>query len=346
MILILNPQAKASEISEVKQRLDKLQVSYHLAYLYGKMAVGVEAQDIGPIAEAMQQVEAVQQVVPVSTPYKFASREWKKEDTAFEVKGELVGGNAITVIAGPCAVESEEQIFSAARVLSEQGVKFLRGGAYKPRTSPYSFQGLELEGLKLIRAAADEYDMRVVTEVIDFDVLDQVYQYTDVLQVGSRNMHNYYFLKELGKVDKPILLKRGMFARITEWLLSAEYILSHGNENVVLCERGIRSFDDMVRNVLDISAVPLVQELSHLPVFVDPSQGSGLRHLVEPMTLAAIAGGSDGVMIEVHPEPAQALSDGRQSVTFKQFSNIANKMVGVAEACGRSIMLSSARSLS
>ena len=279
----------------------------------------------------------IEELAETPKEYLLAAKEWKKVPTMFNVSGQLIGGNEINIIAGPCSVESEEQIFKVAEYLHGMGVKFIRGGAYKPRTSPYRFQGLGKEGLQLIRKAADAYGLRVVTEVIDSSLIAEVSEYADILQVGSRNMQNYYFLKQLGKIDKPVLLKRGMYSKISEWLMAAEYILSSGNEKVILCERGIRTFDTTVRNTMDIAAIPLIKELSHLPVFADPSHGTGRRDLVTPMALASVAAGADGIMVEIHPDPDKALSDGMQSLYLEQFKDLVNKANAVASAVGRSL---------
>ena len=252
---------------------------------------------------------------------------------------EVVGAEELCLIAGPCAVESEEQLDEIAKGLSGLGVKFMRGGAYKPRTSPYDFQGLKKEGLKLLKNASENYGVKIVTEVLDTTLIEEVYPYADVLQVGSRNAKNYQFLKELGKVDKPILLKRGMSSTINEWLLAAEYILMGGNENVILCERGIRTFDTSVRNTMDIAAIPLAKELSHLPIIADPSQGTGKRSLVTPLSLAAIAAGADGLMIEVHHEPEEALSDGFQSMYLHSMGEMIKTLKAQAEHSGRTLNL-------
>lgn len=252
-------------------------------------------------------------------PYQLVSREWKSEDTVFEVNGTKIG-EELLMIAGPCAVESVEQIQIISEYLSKLGVRFLRGGAYKPRTSPYSFQGLKTEGLVMMREAADKYGMAVVTEIMAQEKLDELLEYADILQVGTRNMQNYPLLRALGKANKPILLKRGMSSTIEEWLLAAEYILSGGNQKVILCERGIRTFEHATRNTLDLSAVALVKKLSHLPVIVDPSQATGVRDLIAPMSKAAIAAGADGLIIEVHNQPEEALSDGAQSLYLDQFA--------------------------
>ncbi len=252
-------------------------------------------------------------------PYQLVSREWKTDDTVIRVNGVEIG-KELMLAAGPCAVENEEQVFTITEFLAKQQVRFLRGGAYKPRSSPYSFQGLKTEGLQLLRKAADKYGMAVVSEVMSADKVDELCEYADILQVGTRNMQNYPLLRALGKINKPVLLKRGMSSTVEEWLLAAEYILVGGNERVILCERGIRTFDTATRNTLDLGAVALVKQLSHLPVIVDPSQGTGNRNLVGPLSLAAIAAGADGLIIEVHNQPERALSDGEQSLYFDQFA--------------------------
>ncbi|MCC7298721.1 MAG: 3-deoxy-7-phosphoheptulonate synthase [Bacteroidia bacterium] len=254
-------------------------------------------------------------------PYQLVSREWKSENTVFDINGVKVG-ESLLMIAGPCAVENEEQIFTISEFLSKLGVRFLRGGAYKPRTSPYSFQGLKTEGLVMMRNAADKYGLSVVTEIMSADKIDELCEYADVLQVGTRNMQNYPLLRSLSKIDKPILLKRGMSSTVEEWLLAAEYLLSGGNHKIILCERGIRTFETATRNTLDLSAVALVKALSHLPVIVDPSQATGVRDLVPSMSVAAIAAGADGIIVEVHNQPEEALSDGDQSLYLDQFEKM------------------------
>jgi|TARA_B110000114_G_scaffold185081_1_gene230747 3-deoxy-7-phosphoheptulonate synthase len=270
---------------------------------------------------------------------KLVSRQHSDHNTVIRLGDELIGAKELCLIAGPCAVESEEQLNEIAKGLSELGVKFMRGGAFKPRTSPYAFQGLKKEGLKMLKNASDTYGVKIVTEVLDTTLIEEVYPYADILQVGSRNAKNYQFLKELGKVDKPILLKRGMSSTINEWLLAAEYILLGGNENVILCERGIRTFDTSVRNTMDIAAIPLVKELSHLPIIADPSQGTGQRSLVTPLSLAAIAAGADGLMIEVHNNPEEALSDGFQSMYLNTMGDMVKLMRAQAEHSGRTLNL-------
>ncbi|HEY1047504.1 MAG TPA: 3-deoxy-7-phosphoheptulonate synthase [Bacteroidia bacterium] len=270
-------------------------------------------------------------------PYQLVSREWKKDDTVIKLGHTEIGNGNITLIAGPCAVENEDQIFTICEFLSKLDIKILRGGAYKPRTSPYSFQGLKKDGLILMRQAADKYGMHVITEVMDTNLVDEVYQYADILQVGTRNMQNYQLLRALSKIDKPVMLKRGMSSTMEEWLLAAEYILSGGNDKVILCERGIRTFETATRNTLDLSIVPLLKSVSHLPVIVDPSQGTGVRELVVPMSLASVAAGADGLMVEVHNQPEEALSDGAQSLYFDQLKDLVNRLKTVSGAFGKSL---------
>lgn len=272
-----------------------------------------------------------------SDSFPLAKKTLEKPQTIVEVNGISIGGDDLAVIAGPCAVESEEQLYSIAGFLAGRGIKILRGGAFKPRTSPYSFQGMMEDGLKLLKAVSQKYDMAVITEVLDLSLLDTVYPYTDILQIGARNMKNYHFLKELGKTDKPILLKRGMDATLEEFLLAAEYILLGGNENLILCERGIRTFDHTTRNTMDIAAIPLIKQLSHLPIIADPSQATGNRDIVAPLSLAAIAAGADGLMIEVHNHPEKALSDGPQSMRFEQFSDLLEKIKVLALLNGKQV---------
>jgi 3-deoxy-7-phosphoheptulonate synthase len=269
--------------------------------------------------------------------YQLASRAHQQEDTLIAVGDQLIGGDHFTLIAGPCAVEHEKQMHQIASMLHLHGVRFLRGGAYKPRTSPYRFQGMGLDGLKLMRDVANTYQMYVVTELMDFSLLDEVYAHADIIQVGARNMKNYHLLKQLGGIDKPVLLKRGMDATIEEWLLAAEYILLGGNEKVILCERGIRTFDTSVRNTFDIAAIPLVKSLSHLPVIADPSQGTGNRNLVTATSLAAVAAGANGLMIEVHNDPEMALSDGPQSLYPEQFNAMMGQLRAQVKLSGKII---------
>ena len=282
-------------------------------------------------------IDGVADVHRVTEPYKFASRTWKKEDSVFDIGGVKVGGNEVVVIAGPCSVESEEQMEVTAAHVAAHGATFLRGGAFKPRTSPYSFQGLGEEGLRYLRAAADNHSLNVITEVMDLSKINLIHEYTDVFQVGARNMQNFDLLKELGRSDKPVFLKRGASATIEEWLMAAEYVMSQGNPHVMLCERGIRTFETYTRNTLDLSAVPVLKKKSHLPVFADPSHGTGIRGKVTPMARAAVAAGADGLMVELHPDPATAMSDGPQSLFFDQFTELMQQIRVIAQAIGRTV---------
>ena len=295
--------------------MDKIDIKYAILYI---------PNDFNQ--ENFKEIQDIAEVIKLTSPYKFVSREFKKADTIIDVKGHLIGGDNFMLMAGPCSVENREMLSNIAKEVKKGGAVALRGGAYKPRTSPYDFQGLGEIGLKYLREVADENDMLVVTELMDSDDLELVSSYADIIQIGARNMQNFSLLKKLGKLDKPVLLKRGLSATINEFLLSAEYILAHGNQNVILCERGIRTFETMTRNTLDLNAIALVRELSHLPIIVDASHGTGKRSLVGPLTLAGIMAGANGAMIEVHENPDCALSDGAQSLDFKLFDKVANNI--------------------
>ena len=295
--------------------MDKIDIKYAILYI---------PNDFNQ--ENFKEIQDIAEVIKLTSPYKFVSREFKKADTIIDVKGHLIGGDNFMLMAGPCSVENREMLSNIAKEVKKGGAVALRGGAYKPRTSPYDFQGLGEIGLRYLREVADENDMLVVTELMDSDDLELVSSYADIIQIGARNMQNFSLLKKLGKLDKPVLLKRGLSATINEFLLSAEYILAHGNQNVILCERGIRTFETMTRNTLDLNAIALVRELSHLPIIVDASHGTGKRSLVGPLTLAGIMAGANGAMIEVHENPDCALSDGAQSLDFKLFDKVANNI--------------------
>ena len=295
--------------------MDKIDIKYAILYI---------PNDFNQ--ENFKEIQDIAEVIKLTSPYKFVSREFKKADTIIDVKGHLIGGDNFMLMAGPCSVENREMLSNIAKEVKKGGAVVLRGGAYKPRTSPYDFQGLGEIGLRYLREVADENDMLVVTELMDSDDLNLVSSYADIIQIGARNMQNFSLLKKLGKLDKPVLLKRGLSATINEFLLSAEYILAHGNQNVILCERGIRTFETMTRNTLDLNAIALVRELSHLPIIVDASHGTGKRSLVGPLTLAGIMAGANGAMIEVHENPDCALSDGAQSLDFKLFDKVANNI--------------------
>ena len=283
----------------------------------------------------MKAFDGVEKTVEITEKYKLVSREFKPVDTIVNVGGVLVGGGHLGIMAGPCAVESREQLLEAAECVKAGGANFLRGGAFKPRTSPYDFQGLADEGLKMLKEVGEKTGLKVVTEIVDVNDVDRLCEYADVLQVGARNMQNFQLLKAVGKAQKPVLLKRGLSATISEWLNAAEYILSEGNYNVILCERGIRTYETFTRNTLDLSAVAAVKELSHLPVIVDPSHGTGRWKMVQPMARAAIAAGADGLMIEVHPHPEIALSDGDQSLTPENFRIVMDEVRKIAEIMGK-----------
>ncbi len=282
-------------------------------------------------------MDGVHEVLRITEPYKLASRTFKSERTVVPMKDFRIGGDEVIVMAGPCSAETEKQVEAAAAAVKQAGAKILRGGAFKPRSSPYSFQGLGEDGLRMLRAACDRHSMKLVSEVMDVSQIDLLARYADMLQVGARNMQNFTLLRELGRIRTPILLKRGISATIEEWLLSAEYVLSGGNTDVVLCERGIRTFESYTRNTLDISAVPVIHKLSHLPIVVDPSHGTGRRDKVAPMARAAVAAGADGLIIEVHPDPDSALSDGAQSMLPQQFDRLMAELRIIAPAIGRSI---------
>lgn len=337
MVIILEQGATEKQIDEITRVLKEHGFGVH-------RSTGVQHTVLGAIGvhpefdhRQIALMPGVAEVIRVTEPFKLASRAFKREGSVFDIDGVKIGGSDVVIIAGPCAVESEEQIFAIAKHVKEAGAKVLRGGAFKPRTSPYSFQGLGEDGLKFLRRAADQFKLKVVTEVMDASQIALVEKYADILQVGARNMQNYVFLKELGKASKPVMLKRGIAATIEEWLMSAEYILSGGNQQVILCERGIRTFENATRNTMDISAIPVVQKKSHLPIVADPSHGIGIRDKVIPMARAAIAAGADGIMVEVHNNPDRALSDGAQSLFPDQFSQLMKEIRIIAQAIGRKI---------
>ncbi|MGL5569239.1 MAG: 3-deoxy-7-phosphoheptulonate synthase, partial [Cetobacterium sp.] len=280
----------------------------------------------GLTKEELKEFSIVKEIIKIGKPFKFVSREFKKEDTLIEIKGRKIGGTDLILMAGPCSIENKEMIMDIAKVVKKNGGEFLRGGAFKPRTSPYDFQGLGEEGLKYMREACDKYDLVMVTEVMDTRDIELIEKYTDIFQVGARNMQNFSLLKELGKTNKPILLKRGLSATIKEFLMAAEYIVAFGNEKVILCERGIRTFEIATRNTVDINGVALLKEKSHLPIIIDASHGTGKKSLVEPVTLGCILAGADGAMVEIHQNPACALSDGEQSLNFQEFEVLCKKM--------------------
>ncbi|HYS20795.1 MAG TPA: 3-deoxy-7-phosphoheptulonate synthase [Gemmatimonadales bacterium] len=338
MLIVMRHGATAEEIEKVVAVIKEL--GYQARTMPGaqRTAVGLVGNDGRVDASRLEGLAGVQEVIHVSKPYKQVSREWKGESTVIRLGGGVtVGGAEVVAIAGPCSVESEKQIVTAAQQVREAGAVILRGGAWKPRSSPYTFQGLGRPGLKLLARAREESGLLVCTEAMDPEGVRWVTEVADIVQIGARNMQNYSLLKAAGRCGKPILLKRGLSATVTELLLSAEYILAEGNHDVILCERGIRGFDPTTRNVFDLTAIPVVHKLSHLPIIADPSHGTGLRDKVIPMARAAVAAGADGIMVEVHPDPEQALSDGAQSLFPDQFTQLMREVRVIAEVIGRRV---------
>ncbi len=347
--MIMRTGATPKDVNRVVERLKAFGLGANVSAGVEKTVIGVIGERKGEAAEALEAMDEVERVVPILAPYKLASRNALPEGTIIQVGGAggagaaggaggvEIGGQRVVVMAGPCAVEGYEQLQEAARAVKAAGATMLRGGAFKPRTSPYSFQGMEEEGLKILAAVREETGLPIVTEVMDTRSLDLVVEYTDVLQIGTRNMQNFHLLREVGRTRVPVILKRGMAATIEEWLMSAEYIMSGGNHQVILCERGIRTFETVTRNTLDLSAVPVLKEMTHLPVIVDPSHGTGKWKLVAPMAKGAVAVGTDGLMIEVHPKPEEAVSDGPQSLTPQRFAGLMADLGPVAASVGRRI---------
>jgi len=327
MIIVMEAGATTEQIEHVSDKIKELGYGVHPIYGEERVVIGAIGDERGKTRlQALESMPGVEKVVPILKPYKLVSKELKKNKSIVEVGDLKFGSDQFIVIGGPCSIEDEEQTLSTARLVKQTGAQALRGGAFKPRTSPYSFQGLEEEGLQILKKAQEETGLYIVTEVLNPMDIELVDRYADMLQVGARNMQNFSLLKALGKLNKPILLKRGMMSTIKELLMSAEYIVSEGNPNVVLCERGIRTFEDYTRNTLDLSAVPALKENTHLPVIVDPAHSTGVRRLIIPMVKAAIAAGADGVIVEVHPNPELAYSDGPQSLRFEQFENMMHEV--------------------
>ena len=318
MVIVMSPQAGPVELGQVQERLQELGFGLHVSKGVERTIIGAIGEKTPELIHAIEALAGVEKVVPILKPFKLASKEFSAH-TEVKVGHVTFGGEQIVVVAGPCAVEDEEQLLTTARRIKEAGAQILRGGAYKPRTSPYSFQGLEEEGLKLLQAAGAETGLPVVTEVVNPKDVELVAKYADMFQIGARNMQNFTLLREVGQSKKPVILKRGLAATVEEWLMAAEYIMKEGNYQVVLCERGIRTFETATRNTMDLSAIPLIKELSHLPVIADPSHATGRKSLILPMSKAAVAAGADGLMVEVHPRPEQALSDGPQSLNLNEF---------------------------
>ncbi len=337
MIVVMKSGSTQENLSAVVKKIESAGLRTHLSKGEERTIIGVIGDKKIIANLELQMMSGVEKTVRITEKYKLVSRDFHPEDTIIDAGGVKIGGSEVVVMAGPCAVESLEQLRESAAAVKKYGAKFLRGGAFKPRTSPYDFQGLGEEGLKLLRKVADEFNLRVVTEIVDKDDIELFCRYADILQVGARNMQNFQMLKALGKCSKPVLLKRGLSATISEWLNAAEYIMSGGNEQVIFCERGIRTYETFTRNTLDLSAVAAVKELSHLPIVVDPSHGTGRWKMVAPMARAAIAAGADGLIIEVHPNPEKALSDGDQSLKPEDFRELMGNLEGIAKVMGRSL---------
>ncbi len=343
MIVVMKVGASQDEISGVTERIEGAGLKAHISQGVEHTVIGVLGQVFPELRDALELLPGVEQVIPVSKPYKLASREFHPQDTMFEVNGVAIGGNEIVVMAGPCAIESEDQLLTTARAVKAAGATVLRGGAFKPRTSPYQFRGLGESGLRILAKVGEETQMPVITEVMSPNDVDLVAKYVDILQIGARNMQNFILLDEVGRIKKPVLLKRGLSSSIQEWLLAAEYILAQGNEQVILCERGIRTFETYTRNTMDLSAIPIIGKVSHLPIFADPSHATGKWYLVPPLALAAVAAGADGLIIEAHPNPDLALADGPQSLTFENFRLLMSQLLPIAKAMNRRIATPSAR---
>ena len=337
MIIVMKPTSTKENINNVVKKLESLGLRAHLSEGEEVTIVGVIGDKKTIANLEMNMMEGVEKTVRITEKYKMVSRNFHPQNTIIKFDDIEIGGDELVVMAGPCSVESLEQIRETARVVKSAGAKFLRGGAYKPRTSPYDFQGMGEDGLKIMRQAADENGLKVITEVVDREDIPLFEEYSDIIQVGARNMQNFQMLKALGKSKKPVLLKRGLSATISEWLNAAEYIMTGGNEQVIFCERGIRTYETYTRNTLDLSAVAAIKELSHLPIIVDPSHGTGRWQMVQPMARAAVAAGCDGLIIEVHPNPEMALSDGDQSLKPKNFTKLMNDLSNIAKIMGRKL---------
>ncbi|MBI2576316.1 3-deoxy-7-phosphoheptulonate synthase [Candidatus Woesearchaeota archaeon] len=337
MIVVLKPEAAEKDIEFVSEKIRKMGLKPHVSKGEERTIIGAIGDEALIKEDQLRALRIVEKVMPILKPYKLVSREFKPRDTLLNIGGVEIGGKKLVIIAGPCSVESREQIILTAKEVKKAGASMLRGGAFKPRTSPYTFQGLGEEGLKLLQEAKKETGLPIVTEVMDTGDVSLIAKYADVLQIGARNMQNFQLLKAVGKVKKPVLLKRGMSATLKELLMSAEYIMSEGNHEVILCERGIRTFVEYSRNTLDLNIVPEIKKHTHLPILVDPSHGTGKYDLVSPMSKAAVACGADGLIIEVHNNPEEAISDGDQSLTPKNFAQLMKELKPVAEAVGRKL---------
>jgi len=337
MVIVMEKHAAEEKIERVVAELIARGFDVHRSTGSDQTVLGVVGDVANVDTREFELFDGVQEVVRVSEPYKLTSRTFKRESSVIDARGVRIGGDEVVIMAGPCTIESEHQVFETARRVARAGARVLRGGAYKPRTSPYAFQGMGLDGLKILRAAGDECDMATVSEVMEISQIEGMLPYVDILQVGARNMQNFNLLAALGQVRKPVLLKRGMSATIQEWLLAAEYIMAGGNYDVILCERGIRTFETYTRNTLDISAIPVIHKLSHLPIIGDPSHASGRRNKVAPLARAIVAAGGDGVLIEVHYDPEKAVCDGPQSLYPEQFARLMDELRIIVPAVGRTI---------
>ena len=337
MIIVMKPGASKSSVNEVIAKVQAAGLEAHVSEGKEVTIVGIVGDKSLAADKNLELIPGVEKIVHVSESYKLANRKFHPDSSIIKVGNAEIGGNQLVVMSGPCAVESEDQVMATAKAIKASGAHILRGGAYKPRTSPYSFQGMEEEGLKLMKAAREATGLAVVCEVTSQKAIEAAVNYVDMLQIGARNMQNFYLLKEAGKTKLPVLLKRGLSATIEEWLNAAEYIMAEGNPNVILCERGIRTFETATRNTLDLSAVTVIKEKSHLPIIVDPSHATGVRGYVAPLAKAAVACGCDGLMIETHPDPAHALSDGPQSLTFDQFDVLMKDLRPFAELAGKTM---------
>jgi len=337
MIVVMKRNANENQIKRVVEKIKSNGLKAHISKGEFVTIIGIIGDERKVPEAQIRAMDAVEKLMPILSPYKLASRDFHPQNRVITVDGVKIGDNNVVVMAGPCSVESKEQIIETAKAVKKAGAKILRGGAFKPRTSPYSFQGLGEKGLKLLKLAKEETGMPVITEVMDTRNVPLICKYSDILQIGARNMQNYDLLKEVGKCEHPVLLKRGLSATINEWLMSAEYIMAEGNHNVILCERGIRTFENYTRNTLDLNAVPAVKELTHLPVIVDPSHGTGKYTLVSPMSKAAVAAGADGLLIEVHPNPEKSFSDADQTISTKRFAKLMEELKLIANAIGRRI---------
>lgn len=337
MVIVMKASASNKDVKGIEQALADLELGVHISKGSERTIIGVIGDKRILANTPLELMPGVDRIVHIVEPYKLVGRVFKPENTVLDIKGTQIGGKQISIMAGPCAVESEEQIFTTAHYLKSKGVKILRGGAFKPRTSPYSFQGLEEEGFKLLATAGKETGLLVISEVVSTRSLELAAKYIDIVQIGARNMQNFSLLKEVGRMKIPVMIKRGLSATIEEWLNAAEYIMNEGNYQIILCERGIRTFETYTRNTLDLSSIPIAKDLSHLPVFADPSHGTGSWRLVTPMSRAAIAAGADGLMVEVHPKPATALSDGPQSLNLESFTALLDDIRGIAQILGRDL---------